>query len=188
VRWIGIATWWAALLPLAALAIGRWRGRRYARCWWWLASGYAVSWVPDALAFWGRPGVVWIASHVYPVAQAGAILSGLARRRGEARWLLGILGAAAWWSLWFTDVRQPGVVTWVVGALLILWLLWRRRDLGLGNWSLLIYFGLGLVFRAQFWWAMETRTIWTDVIWLGYQGCRLTGLGLLTWAVARDQS
>jgi hypothetical protein len=170
----------AGLLPLLILgALQIWGVRRDSRDW-WLAAGFAISWLADLAAHWADP---WLVSHVYSVGQAGCLYGALTTPR-RASWLLGLTGLVAAWSLSAGPVTAPAVAVWVVSAAVILVLIWKRRDLGFRWWGLLAYFGLGLAFRIWFPLVLDDAETFR-VVWLGYQACRMAGLSLVSWALLR---
>jgi fermentation-respiration switch protein FrsA (DUF1100 family) len=191
VKWIGYLTWWAGAVPLLTLWGLHLRGQRRSRACWWLVGGFAVSWPVDGISLLLQrqvPAIAWMLSHVYPVGQGGAMYEALTRRRHQFWWLLGATAAAAWWSLWFGDVHRPGILAWAFMAAMIVLLPWRRRpqEFGLAGWALLVYFGMGLLFRAWYPVVMgPTPTLAAWIVALGYQACRLAGLTLMTAALFR---
>lgn len=150
----------------------------------WIVGALAVSLVADLVNFWARPG--WFVSSVYPVAQLGILYGVLAPRR-IALVLLLVTATVAMLAVDTGAWSAPDAALRLTGALAVVALVSHRTDLGLIRPALIVYCGLGACWWVWLPWFTERPEAFLGA-WLGYQGCRLTGLGLLTWAVARDQS
>lgn len=163
---IGTSAALLGLIPLLWLAFGPVRGA----AWWWMAGGFAVSFVADAIARVSQPAFV---SQLYPVTQAAVFVLVLAPKRSR-EWILGALLCAAAVSVALRDAQGFDVllrtVAWGIVAVLALSVTERLRM------ALLVYFALG----AVLWTAYVLSPGW--VTWLAYQGTRALGVSL--WCMA----
>lgn len=152
----------AEFLPLAVFwLVARGQVRRAED--WGVAAVFAVSFVADSVARGlmeaGHP--TWIVMVVYPVFQAPVLAWAFMERWAKwRRWVTGMcLSVAATVSglIVFREVARwlregeayrlpayPEMGVVAIASVLMLWLVWARRDLGLLRWSVFMAFGATL--------------------------------------------
>jgi len=172
----------SALIPLGWLTLRRTTVPVHL---WWIASAFAVSWLPDLWAHWGNP---WIGSLLYPLTQSMLIaLVFVDRPRPALDLLVGLVAVglvAAWWN-----GRHPGpdVLFHSAAFGMVTVIAWKRPQLGMLRTSLLVSFGLWLVC----WWCyVAFATISTPLAWAtwgAFQTARLVGMVLFCIASVRPQ-
>jgi len=168
-----------ALVPLAVLGGLHARGRERDAAWWWMACAFAISWVADSVASQLVPVHRWAVTLVYPIVQSAMIGVVLLSRRA-AFVLLGGLVAIGCLAVFWRGVKGPDVILHSVASLSVAGIVWIRRDIPLRlRMALVVYFGLGLVAWLLF---AQQHSIPT---WYGYQGARLAGLLVFSWAVLK---
>lgn len=87
-RWLAESTHAIGLVPLACLAWLHWRGHRRSAAWWWMASGFGVSFLADFLP--------WrIAQQTYPITQAALLMFPLLSRDAMDRYVALLIAAGA---------------------------------------------------------------------------------------------
>ena len=160
---------------------GRPRDRRL----WLVAGAFAVSWVVDWMGHRDPKPTGWELGALYPMLQFGLLYAAFLRPLKALGATLAVACASVW-AIHAGPLDVPTAFVTLLGSVLLVGAIWDRKDVGLLYPGLLIYFGLGSVLKA--WWpvAMDAPTafLW---LWLGYQGCRLIGLGYVTAAIWRDQ-
>lgn len=177
--------WWAALLPLAAVALATSRGREVPPTVRILAIAFAISFFADllnrSLTAHGLPNV-WV-TYLYVPVQFGLVLAVVAPRRGRAViWLFfGLLVAAS--TLRGPRTMPEALVQIVAGAWIGL-VLYRQPTLERYRPALLLYFVGAIPFllvRSTLRPAMSPA--WLGA-WTGYQAVRCAALVLFAWAVS----
>lgn len=158
------AAWWVALLPVLVLVSLHQSGRPREAVYWWVGVAFAVSWVADALAH-----VVdsHITSLVYPLVQSAIIGAVLLRQRDALELVLVAVGAGL---LAVCSLPSYDVLLRTVAWAPIAYLAWHRPERDLAGFSLVISFGLGLVF----WYGYNVAPSFDS--WAAYQFVRAVGL------------
>lgn len=167
---IGSAAAFVGLIPLLWLMLGPSRDHR----WWWMAAGFAVSYLADAVAAVSAPTFV---SQLYPVTQAALFVLVLAPRRSR-EWLIGGLLCCAGVSVAWREAQGLDILLHVVawGTVAAMgWFTPHRLRL-----ALMTYFAGG----AVLWCAYVFSPGW--ITWGAYQVTRLLGVAL--WCVAASHA
>ncbi|HEV8448594.1 MAG TPA: hypothetical protein VGQ44_17310 [Gemmatimonadaceae bacterium] len=178
-----------ALLPAVTLGGLRLAGRRRDARLWWIAAGFAVSWLANVTALAFPPNDRWAPTLVYPVTQVALIATAFWPRRMVLLLVLDLsaigLAAIVWRGLHAPDVVLHSAASLAVVAIVV-----DRRDASwLVRGSLLIYFGLGLV-------AWIPHAMWVHAHPLAhgaaptywpYQGVLLAGLLAFSWVCISDE-
>jgi len=169
------------LVPVAWLAWRATGGRAVEPAAWWIALGFAVSWIADEAAHHARPELVGV---IYQPIQA-AIIGGVFLDRREARWYatalagLGIVGAALWGGAGVDTFTESIADLSIVGIVSGVRPLWRHDPLRM---ALLVAFGgswLAWLAVASY----PALPRWPS--YLAYQGARLVGALLFCRAALR---
>lgn len=172
---------WAALLPLAACAVGWWRQRDPGAFAWLLAVAVGLSAVADSLsamvAAQGQPNA-WVGYLVGPL-QLGLVVA-LVAPSVAIRWVLwvGLASLAVASALRGPLDRQETVIE-VVGGLLVGWL-----AVGPFASSIRLFWGWTIPATVGLVAAVPGSSVWWGCWWV-YQGVRMVGIGACTWEVAR---
>lgn len=172
--WIVEVFHWVALAPLVAVVLRR--RNRWAH---WLAVAFAVSWIADMIAEFLPPEQRWAVSATYPVTQAGLLYACLTTRE-QALGLLVVTTVIAFVTALTWATIGPDAALRLVIAVILVWLVQRRWDLGWIRTGLLIYFGAGALCWVWLPFVPRDVLVWP---WLGYQGCRMLGLACVTWGL-----
>ena len=160
------------IVPLAWLVALALSGKPRSAMWWWIATGYGVSYLADSIAH-AHPPLADLVGNTYPIAQAALIVGALVSVREAAI----ALGAFVWVGLlamvWAAniDVLLSTVAFGTVAGLALT----RPLDRKLGL-ALVVTFGAGLL--AWYWYAANPS--WTS--YGVYQSERAIGTGLFCWA------
>lgn len=170
----------ASACPLAAVMAVR-STTRIVRL---VALALAVSVVPDVLSYF--LGGTWQMMHVYPVVQLSLLIVALSSRKIFRIVAVGGIVVAAVLSAIQGPLDFPEVVISVGGPLFVCLLVWPKSELGRVRTALLVYFGLGSVFLATFPLFFSNLSVFL-IVWLGYQACRMAGLGLMVSHVLQRQ-
>lgn len=180
--WVEIARW-AGLAPLGWLLALHVAGRTRTVSVWWLASGFAVSWVADSivLALPRDHPAGWMISAIYPATQASIMGAAIIYRRERAVLFAILAHAAACASILLHGVEGPEYASRILAWGTIAVVAWNFWQLGTLRLALLVYFGAGLL-------AWIVHTEWLIVAtWYPYQLARVVGIALFCLAAARDR-
>lgn len=124
----------------------------------------------------------WLVTYIYPVFQLGLVAYALIPSKVFRNlFMAGILTASVL-SFMQGPLDSPEVVVRVSGALLLTAIVWKQRQLGYMRSAIVVYFGIGSIFRAMFPLFMTDVTSFL-VVWYGYQTSRLAGVGYLLASV-----
>ena len=160
--WLAYAV---GIVPIVAVVVMRERRRVYHL----VAAGLAMSFVADSFVL---AGMSWTAAtYVYPLFQMSLIGAAVIRRRDLAAGFVIALVVAAALSAIQGSLETAEIVVRVGGALAVCVLIWNEKELGGIRPALLVYLGLGSVFRVGFPLFSELP-LW---LWGGYQLCRASG-------------
>lgn len=172
-RQIAGAAQYLGLVPLVWLC-GRRVVGKFDVAWWWLGLAFAVSWAADEV---GRRKLlpVDVVSLVYPVSQASLVGAVFLERRGAMLFtaLLTVMGVVA------ALVSAPNgkdVLLRSVANAAVCGIVWDRPALGWLRWSMLAYFGLGLLA----WYGFAQHP--TVMGWWLNQGIRVVGIVVFCYA------
>ena len=172
----------AGIVPLMVWGAYRWKWVARDTGSGWVTLALAVSWVAD----WaGHVHATWPMGAIYPVLQFGILYAVLASPRQAllATLVVGVFGV---WAATSVPGDVPSAALTIVGSALLLGLIAGRSDLGLIQPALYVYFGAGTLLKAWFP-ALLPHPRAFLVLWLGYQGCRMLGLGLVTRSIIHGQ-
>jgi hypothetical protein len=169
-----------ALIPLFWLAVLHMRHKPRDRAWWFLATGFAISWVADASAFLLPAAQRWVPSAVYPVSQS-AIIGAVLLERTEAMMFLALLVPAGIVAAILSNAAGPDILLRSFAWLILAGVAWGRQELPHRlRVCLIVYFFLG-------YFAWLVRMEWLVVpTWYLYQAIRLAGLLLFCWAASEN--
>lgn len=177
--WVAEIAHQMALLPLAALVILALCGQSRNAAWWWLGVAFAVSWLADTADDLLPPRFDWLPVLAYPVAQTG-LIGAVFLDHADATRLLFVLVLTGGLAAFVWNGHGPDVILSTVAWLLVVGIMWRRRDLpDRLRLALGVYFGLG-------WMAWMVHVRWLVVAtWYPFQFARLVGLLLFCWAALK---
>jgi hypothetical protein len=163
------------LVPVAWLALLRWRGRSVEPAYWWIAGALGVSFLADTVARWVNPFVVSLA---YPVAQCGLLGATLLERKHAWRFLGLLLVAAALSAIQKGMVDGPDMllhtVAWLGVACIV------APQPALARLALALWVGFGVAWVAWIAYALRPGL----ATWGMLQGARLEGAALFCWAAS----
>lgn len=177
-----MALGWSAMavgaVPLTFLLARHFAGVWFPRHVWLMALAFAVSFAADALALVWNPGMV---SQVYLVSQAG--LFALALRPDRIVPVLGVVVAAAGWSLAARHGEGLDVALHVTAFLSVLWCAWTadERD---HDTRMVLVLGFGWLAVA---WAVYASSP-SLATWGAFQAVRLALTVGWCYVVARADS
>jgi hypothetical protein len=164
--WFGILTATLGAVPLLFLSGMRRRGKPVSPAYWWMAGGFAVSFVADVF---GAAGWHPIASQTYPVSQAALVSRPMLTQRWWVLYVALLLTAASASVVWRDGLGMDVALRVVAfgGVAVMGWRLAVERTL---ETALLVYFGLGLLAWLAY---LAMPGWWT---YLGMQGTRVVGI------------
>ena len=166
------------LVPLAWLALLRWRGSRLDSAWWWMAFGFAVSFVADVATLVYPHRLV---SQVYPVLQAALFILVLLPRK-YAEWVIAVILVAASVSIAARDAAGLDVLLRVVAFGSVAGVAWLTLKPSVLRSSLIVAFGGG----AVAWVGYVLSPGWTS--YAGIQVARVAGTALWCLAATRSET
>ena len=172
--------YWAAyligLIPILAVLVLRERRLVYQL----VALGLGMSFLADTLVL---GGMSWTeATYIYPLFQMALIGVAVINRRDLAAGFVIALMLAAALSAIQGSTESAEIVVRIGGALAICVLIWNETELGGIRTALLIYLGLGSVFRVAFP-LFDVLPLW---LWGGYQLCRASGTAVFVYSIYKE--
>lgn len=164
------------LLPLVAVAVAQWQGKKPDAGLWWLSVAFGVSWLADSAAHWLNP---WTITFTYVISQS-ALVGAVFLARKDALRLLGALLFVGGVAMFARDAAGHDYllhgVAWLSAACIAAEEC-QTPALRRVCTALVVYYGIGCV--AYFVYAGWPG--WTT--WGVYQSTRLMGIALFCYAV-----
>lgn len=179
---------YGSLLPVLAcigLVLWHYYPRPEARL---LSIAFLVSFFADSIAAqFAREGLsTWWLGYLYAPLQFGIVAATIAISRSVRVAAIAAIGVMALYSGLVHSNAGPETTVRILGGLMIGFLLWGRQDLGRYRLPLVLY----TVGAVPFLFGMQKLAFtdpWWVVVWAGYMGLRIVALGLMAWAVFREE-
>ena len=176
------------LLPLAWLGWLWTRGQHRDAAWWWMAGGFAISWVANVASDYLPANARWVVSAVYPVSQS-AIFGAVLLDRTEALMFLALLTPIGIVAAVMGAAQGPDILLRSAAWLVLAAVAWMRKELPQRlRISIVVYFFLGyctwLMLAA--WVHDHPDAHGAAPEWYGYMLAQFAALVLFCWAATEN--
>lgn len=174
----------SGIIPLLVILAISLTGRKRNATLWLVALALFISVLADGVSYTmiQRSLNPWIVSYIYPIFQFGLLAFALIPGRAFRRLFIFGIVVASILSIFQGPLESPEVVVRVTGALLLTIIVWRRKDLGYLRFGIVIYLGIGSLFRMMFPLFMAKPDLFL-ISWYGYQASRFTGILYVVTAI-----